>query len=390
MRLLYVHETLGSLGGAEANVWITATELQARGVTVGLWSQRESGKNSEAWNERFRDGLYFLGERSWEAVHDDFQPDILYIHKWDDLPSLEALEASGLPTVRMVHDHDVYCLRSYKYHPVTRNICRRPAGPWCVFPCLGMVKRDREGPLPFKLLSYRDKRREIEINRKFTAHFVVTEYMRHELEINGFPPERIHLFPPVPREVDPLTSDFGDRNLIVFAGQIIRGKGVDVLLESLARMKEPFECIILGDGNHRAHCEALSERLGLQDRVRFAGFVPQEELRQFYREATAVVVPSVWPEPIATIGLEVMRYGLPVVGFDSGGIGDWLKDGENGFLVPWMDRDRFAGALDRLMQDKAMARRMGEAGRERVRRDYGFDDYIERLNRTLHTLGGKE
>jgi len=98
----------------------------------------------------------------------------------------------------------------------------------------------------------------------------------------------------------------------------------------------------------------------------------------------------VWPEPIATIGLEVMRYGLPVVGFNSGGIGDWLKDGENGYLVPWMDTDKFALSLDKLLGDKALARRMGEAGRVRVARDYGFDDYIQRLHQTLEQLGKRE
>ncbi len=390
MNLLYVHETLGSLGGAEANVLITATELNKQGVTVGLFSSGSSGKNESAWNTVFESHSYRLGQHSISEIQQSFQPDLIYVHKWDDLATLEAWRQTGNPIVRMVHDHDVYCLRSYKYHPLTRKVCHRAAGLMCIFPCLGVVKRDREGLLPIQLLSYRDKLTEIEINRKFDAHFVVTEYMRNELEINQFPKNRIHIFPPVPREVKPLTSSFSDRNLIVFAGQIIRGKGVDILLKALSAMKEPFEAIILGDGNHRSYCEVLCRKLNLQDRVHFAGFVPQEELRNYYAEATAVVVPSVWPEPIATIGLEVMRYGLPVVAFDAGGISDWLKDGENGYLVPWMDTDCFASHLDSLMQDKDQARRMGEAGRHRVERDYGFNEYINRLRLSLEALSKRE
>ena len=173
-----------------------------------------------------------------------------------------------------------------------------------------------------------------------------------------------------------LRSTFSDRNLILYAGQIIRGKGVDVLLESLARVKSPFECIILGDGNHKEYCEDLSRRLGLSDRVHFKGFIPQEELKAYYRECSVVALSSVWPEPIATIGLEVMRYALPVVGFDAGGIKDWLKDGENGYLVPWMNRDAFAGRLDELLQDKEKARRLGENGLRFVSERYDFDSYI--------------
>ncbi|MEI6356394.1 MAG: glycosyltransferase [Verrucomicrobiota bacterium] len=96
--------------------------------------------------------------------------------------------------------------------------------------------------------------------------------------------------------------------------------------------------MILGDGNHRPHCEALSKRLGHADRVTSKGFVPQEELKACYRERRVVALSSLWPEPIATIGLEVMRYAVAVVAFHAGWIKDWLVDGHNGFLVPWKDR----------------------------------------------------
>jgi glycosyltransferase involved in cell wall biosynthesis len=297
-----------------------------------------------------------------------------------DLGVLQALVASGRPLVRMVHDHDIYCMRSYKYNYFTREICTRAASPYCIFPCLASVVRNTGGGFPLKLVSYADKKREIALNQRFDRMVVVTTYMRDELINNGFDPARIEIHAPVPREGDPnLRSTFSDRNLIIYAGQIIRGKGVDVLLEALARVKTNFECIILGDGNQKAECEALSRKLGLQDRVHFKGFVPQEELKQYYRECSVVALSSVWAEPIATIGLEVMRYALPVVAFDAGGIKDWLLDGQNGYLVPWMDRDAFAGRIDILLQDKALARKMGEAGLQLVSERYNFAEYIESL-----------
>jgi glycosyltransferase involved in cell wall biosynthesis len=206
---------------------------------------------------------------------------------------------------------------------------------------------------------------------------VVTTYMRDELLKNGFDGKRIEIHAPVPRMGDPnLRSSFSNRNLIIYAGQIIRGKGVDVLLESLALVKSPFECVILGDGNHKAFCEELSKKLGLAGKVTFKGFIPQEELKNYYRECSVVALSSLWPEPIATIGLEVMRYALPVVAFDAGGIKDWLLDGQNGLLIPWMDRAAFAAGLDRLLQDKALAKTMGEAGLKLVSERYDFESYI--------------
>lgn len=386
-RLLYVHESFGNLGGAEANVLITATELKKRGVTVALWTRRATGKGEEKWHALFGGEVYWEKHDSLESVRARFRPDVAYVHKWDHLPTLEILVNSGLPLARMVHDHDIYCLRSYRYNPLTRAVCHRPASGFCVFPCMATLKVNRSGGgFPIKWVSYFDKLKELAITRRFDRMFVVTHYMRRELELNGFSPDRIHLFPPVPRAGEPLESSFSERNLILYAGQIIRGKGVDLLLQALARLESPFEAVILGDGNHKAACEKLARKLGLQNRVRFAGFIPQEELKAYYRDTSVVAVSSVWPEPIATIGLEVMRYGLPVVAFDAGGIPDWLHDEETGLLVPWGDVPAYARALDRLLRDKALARRLGAQGKVYVNKHYDFDDYVARLESTLGSL----
>jgi glycosyltransferase involved in cell wall biosynthesis len=288
-----------------------------------------------------------------------------------------------------VHDHDIYCLRSYRYHPLTRRICHRPLGLRCIVPCLAPIKRSHEGGLPIRWASYFDKRRELDLARNFHRSVVATQYMRDELLLNGFDPARIEIHAPVPEPVEPLESRFSERNLLVFAGQIIRGKGVDVLLRALAKVKSRFEAVILGEGGHRAHCEKLCRRLGLQDRVTFHGFIPLEEMRAFYQEATAALVPSVWPEPMGLVGLEAMRFSLPVVAFDAGGIGEWLRDGENGFLVPWMDTGRFATAVDALLSDKPRARAMGKRGFMRVNQDFDFATYISGLEDLFGRLLGQ-
>lgn len=380
MRVLYVHERFGSLGGAEANVVIVADELSKRGHDVGILHGPGTGRGEDHWQDVFPFRHPFDESNAARSVREAvkaFQPDVIFVHKIDDLSVIEALVGCGYPLIRMVHDHDIYCMRSYKYNYFTRKICTRPASLACVFPCMGCLVKGGEGSLPVKWASYRNKKREIALNHQFDRMCVVTSYMRDELIRNGFSRDRIEIHPPVPRSGQAgLRSSFSDRNLIVYAGQIIRGKGVDVLLRSLSKVTEPFECIILGDGNQREECERLSQRLGLNDRVHFKGFVPQEELKGYYQDCSLVALSSVWPEPIATIGLEVMRYALPVVAFDAGGIKDWLKDGENGFLVPWMDEDAYAGRIDTLLSDKIRARQMGQAGFDLVSREYDFEGYL--------------
>jgi glycosyltransferase involved in cell wall biosynthesis len=67
-------------------------------------------------------------------------------------------------------------------------------------------------------------------------------------------------------------------------------------------------------------------------------------------------------------GPEAMRYGLPVVAFDAGGIHEWLRDGQNGYLVSWNDTVGFAERLDELLRDKSLARKLGRQARESIRR----------------------
>lgn len=392
MRLLFVHERFGALGGAEANVLLTATELKRRGHTLGLLHGASTGKHEENWVETFVERYPLTGSRrtgaeTVAAAIAAFRPDAIFLHKLSDLDALEALADAGVPVVRMVHDHDLYCLRGYKYNPLNRQICTRAASAFCVFPCGATVARDSSGAFPLKWVSYAAKRREIALNRRFHRLIAATEFMRDELVRNGFSPQQIEIHAPVPRTSDEtFQCSFSERNRIVYAGQIIRGKGVDILLESLARVGVPFECVILGDGNHRAHCEQLSRKLGLGDRVKFPGFVTQDEITSYYRDASLAVMSSVWPEPFGAVGLEAMRCGLPVVAFDAGGIREWLIDGWNGFLVPWMDRMRYAIAVEELLRDKALARKMGLHGRQWVGERFGFPKYINGLEDLFHRV----
>src|SRR4051812_5678392 len=383
MRLLFVHERFGAFGGAEANVLLTATELKRRGHSVALLHGANTGKDEATWSDVFTDRYPLASARHAGVLRlaiGEFRPEVIFLHKLGDLDVLAALADCRVPVVRMVHDHDLYCLRGYKYNPLNRQICTRAASAYCVFPCGGTIARDATGTFPVKWVSYSAKQREIAVNRRFQRLIVATDYMKDELTRNGFAAEQIELHAPVPRPAEEtFQSTFSERNRLVYAGQVIRGKGVDVLLESLARVRVPFECIILGDGSHRAHCEELSRKLGLADRVTFTGFISQTEIANYYREASLSVMSSLWPEPFGATGLEAMRRGLPVVAFDAGGISEWLLDGVNGFLVPWRDRTTFAQRVDSLLRDKALARRLGENGRKLANERFNFSGYIDGL-----------
>lgn len=398
MRLLFIHERLGAFGGAEANVLVTATELRARGHHVALVHGAGTGRGEEEWRKTFaeRFALPAEGEAADEKgaaviarAIAEVRPDVIFLHKLSDAGVLDALAAAPCPVVRMVHDHDLWCMRGYRYNVFSRRICTRPTSLFCVFPCGASVCRGSGGKFSVRWVSYLAKRRELAVNRRFQRLIVATGYMRDELLRNGFDASRIEIHAPVPRSAPPTdTASFGPRNRIVYAGQIVRGKGVDVLLESLARVTEPYEAVIVGDGSHRPTCERLRDRLGLQGRVQFAGFQPQAKLAEYYREASLSVMSSLWPEPFGATGLEAMRCGLPVVAFDAGGIREWLLDSVNGYLVPWMDRDAYARRVETLLRDKTLARQLGENGRRIAGERFNFSNYIDGLENLFARTAG--
>ena len=382
MKLAFVHQYLGALGGAEANILLSAIHLRQRGYQLALLYESGTGRSEDAWRAVFHEHVPLA--TGVEQFLKQVQPDLIYLHSISNLDVLEALLQSGKPLVRHVHDHRLYCLRGYKYNYFTREICRRPAGLHCILPCAAFIGRNPVGKFPLRWQSYEAKRKEILLNQRCHRFIAYSQYHKEELVRNGFAAERVHVNVPVrgPGAEGPVSS-LGERNLVLFAGQIIRGKGVDLLLRALSKVSVPFEAIILGDGNHRPYCERLCGRLGLSDRVRFRGFVSREIMKDFTLQASVLVVSSVWPEPFGLVGPEALSYGVPVVAFDAGGIREWLIDGENGFLVPWMDTDVMAARVERLLRDKELARRLGQRGRDLVNQQHDAKRQLDALERIL-------
>jgi glycosyltransferase involved in cell wall biosynthesis len=90
------------------------------------------------------------------------------------------------------------------------------------------------------------------------------------------------------------------------------------------------------------------------------------------------------------VGIEVMRYGIPVVAFDAGGIPEWLKDGFNGFLVEWNNISQYAHRITQLLQDKNLTRKLGENAATFACEHFQFEQYIGQLESILTEMAVPE
>jgi glycosyltransferase involved in cell wall biosynthesis len=164
---------------------------------------------------------------------------------------------------------------------------------------------------------------------------------------------------------------------VVFAGRIVATKGIDVLIRAARQVNGEF--VICGDGGRLGEMRALARELDLEDRIHFKGWLDPDELAREFADASAVVVPSLWPEPFGIVGIEAFAAGRPAVGSATGGIPEWLQDGVTGMCVPPGDELRLAQALDELLADPERQRAMGLAGRELVAARFSEERHLEAL-----------
>jgi glycosyltransferase involved in cell wall biosynthesis len=397
VKALLVNEKGWFFGGVEQLVNDTAAGLSARGHEVHLVSSEPPPPGREPFTAPFASRARLeltASEESWRRqvarVLESASPDVVYVHRFSHQSALDAL-LEGRPSVRYVHDHDLYCPRRHKYCPISNRICGHPLGVHCVLHgCL--LRPPEAGAVLPGITNLLEKRRVLSFNRKFRKLLVGSRWMAEMMRKNGFTKEQVEILPPIPRGIEKEPQPGSSDPLVLYVGQVIRGKGVDLLLEALSHVKQPFRAVVVGTGNHLQECIALVRKLELAEKVTFIGWVDHGRLGAYYAQARAVVVPSRWAEPFGMVGLEAMWASRPVVGFDVGGIPDWLLDGETGFVVAERDTRAFAHALDELLSDDALAKRMGAAGWERAKELYRHEAFIVRTEEILAAAvqGGQE
>jgi glycosyltransferase involved in cell wall biosynthesis/GT2 family glycosyltransferase len=224
--------------------------------------------------------------------------------------------------------------------------------------------------------------------RLSTAMICVCEHdHRVALQMRIAPPDRLVV---IPNGVDPapfLPADDGvaggrdaradaeadppDHALIAVAvGRLTEQKDPATLLDAWRRVRGPHRLLLVGDGPMRPALEARCRAEGLDGRVVIAG--PRDDVAAILRRADVFVLASRWEGlPLAII--EAMMSGLPIVATTVGGVPEAVAEGETGLLVPPQEPGALARALERLLGDAALRRRMGAAGRQRALREYVVD-----------------
>jgi glycosyltransferase involved in cell wall biosynthesis len=172
--------------------------------------------------------------------------------------------------------------------------------------------------------------------------------------------------------------DAGDAFVVGWAGRLTEIKRPFDLVRTVAKV-DGTVLVLLGDGELRDELVELSRTLGIDDRVRFLGYV--DDIGQWYAAFDAFLLTSL-NEGTPVVAIEALAAGVPVVATDAGGTRTVVDDGETGFVVPIGDVDALAERLQQLRDDAELRTRFAESGRARMRERFSTQrmlDDVERL-----------
>ncbi len=349
--ILYLGKYNGIIGGIERYMQNSAVLLGQNGYAVHYRYIGNGGKDQETFAAAFASIKRFSPDDEILQC-----ADMIILHNIMEVKYLKYLPEKK--TFFFAHDHDIYCRRHHYYLPVGRINCRRAYNRFvCQLCSLG------RNPAP-PLAEY----------RKFPA-LVLSDFMADNLRKNGF--EKIVKLPA-------FIKTAAEENLfmpggvlrILFMGQLIRGKGADLMLKALAKLDIPFHCTIAGDGKDRTMLESMVDKFKLRDKVHFTGFISETE--KLWLNCDVFCFPIRWQEPFGLAGLEAMAHGVPVVAFDLGGVREYLS-GECGALIPAKDVDFAAKILKLYYSKPELLKESGKNGLEIVKSKFSENMFLNKF-----------
>ena len=326
----------------------------------------------------------WIAAEDWQCVDDDaalfaaaahLQLDVLHVHTLVAVPSVLTT-----PVLRTLHGHEPYCPSGGRFLERSGKPCSRN---YSLLGCTWGHVVDRCGSLRPGVMRAGFARRSAE--KRETSRLpvlTVSEYLRTQMLRAGYDAQRVHALalpapPAVPGAVPPPR---GTDERFVFLGRLTPHKGVDWLLEAAARVQQPIQVDIAGDGNVQEQLRDRAKHLGLENRVTFHGWVDSQQVARLLDASRALVFPSLWQEPAGLVCFEAAAHARAVIASRVGGIPEMVSDQRTGILVEPGDVAALAAAIERLAGDADLAQKLGQHAYESVPRQFAMGEHLQKLN----------
>jgi glycosyltransferase involved in cell wall biosynthesis len=177
-----------------------------------------------------------------------------------------------------------------------------------------------------------------------------------------------------------------DQRLLGCVGYLLPEKGQETVVRAMPAVRAKFpgaRLLLAGDGSCRERLEALAKQFGLQQAIIFTGFV--EDVAQVYAALDIFVFPSL-AEPLGTSLLAAMAWGLPVLAVASGGVPEYVDDGENGLLVAESKPDLVTDGVVRLLSSDSLREHLGQKARCKMEAQFSASCMVQNTLRAYQEI----
>ncbi len=371
MRILHLHENADIRGGSEVYVYSLIPLLEELGHESTLLVPRRSKK------DRFQYSLFTSDTNGIER----YQPDVIHIHGLN-APKLIRWCLDRWPVIRMMHEPRLVCPGAGKFLYNSSRPCEGAFGWHCLLnayteKCVGTRRPSRV------IRALRNTRFEVDFAAKEYQRIVVTSAFMEQTAIEGgIPPERLALVPYFAESLPEYSPWQGEQRSCLFVGRLSPTKGADLLIEACLPLFDKysdFHLGIVGSGVMEAELQSRYASLVSKGQVRFHGWKTADEIAAFMQSSYMVAFPSIYPEAFGIVGIEAMHHSRPVVGFDSGGVSDWLKNDETGVLVPPKDVRALQDGIESLLVDRVKHERLCREAYQQANTHYTEQVHLKRL-----------
>lgn len=386
MKILHLNDHLLWSGGIETYLLSLIPELESLGHSQVVGFAEGDGRLTSCTRH-----LPYLacagrnarreGYRKTADLLADERPDVVHVHNIHNTGVLQAC-LNAVPTVLHGHDYRYLCPASSFYFRGKEAVCERTCGPMC----FAATVRGRCMSLrpPYAWNYYHRVKFVAAQAPSFAMAIANSRYMGDRFEQAGFSRDRVSVLPYF-CPIEPLdrTRPLPDRPTILFIGRARPTKGYRYFVEALGRLPVDVQGIMVGDFSTEssASVRQLAAKWACSDRLELRPWAAREAIHDVYHEATVVVVPSVWAEPLGIVGLESLACGVPVVASDVGGVREWLIDGKTGRLVPAKDSSAIARVVTEILGSPDQGRALGQNGCHLIRTRFSTHDHVDELVR---------
>jgi len=341
-KIAVVHERASFYGGAEEYLIELSSFLGQKNIKIDLYYSPEFHP-SKHFTDHFDKSFILLDPIN--QLKNKY--DILYIQNYKKNFHQLTKKNLGFPVFKFIHDHHHFCLRRSKIKAFDSSTCEKTVGAHC-YACPGMAYKE-SGSLVLNTL--KKLRSEHQFLQELNGLIVGSKYLDKHIRRHKISAKKLFINPLYPSSEEgkfnrtPLKER---KQSILFAGSLIKGKGVDILLRSYAQAQSSFKLYIAGDGQKKEEYESLAQSLGIKKQVKFLGRVSKKELEKYYKEVKAHIVPSTFPETFSKVGIDGAVYGSLPICSEVGAINSWLKNKQNGLLFKSGDVDALSKILKSL------------------------------------------